>query len=70
MVRQPINNKSIQEEYKIWDLTAEAYGYVVQFKPYQSVKKGKQVAPSAKWELEENVVLRLQSLSLRLKSNF
>ena len=44
MVRQQINNKSIQEEYKIWVLIAEAYGYVVQFKPYQGAKKGKQFA--------------------------
>ena len=70
MVRQQINNKSIQEEYKIWVLIAEAYGYVVQFKPYQGAKKGKQFASSAKWELGENVALRLQSLTLRLKSNF
>ena len=56
---QRINNKSIQEEYKIWVLTVEAYGYVVQFRPYQGAKKGKQVASSGKWELGENVVLRL-----------
>ena len=39
------NNKSVQEEYKIWVLVAQAYGYVVQFRPYQGTKKGKQVAP-------------------------
>ena len=70
MVRQRINNKSIQDEYKIWVLIAEAYGYVVQFKPYQGAKKEKQFASSAKWELGENVALRLQSRTLRLKSNF
>ena len=70
MVRQRINNKSIQDEYKIWVLIAEACGYVVQFKPYQGAKKEKQFASSAKWELGENVALRLQSLTLRLKSNF
>ena len=67
---QRINNKSIQEEYKIWVLIAEAYGDVVQLRPYQGAKKGKQVASSAKWELGGNVVLRLRSLYLRLKSNF
>ena len=65
---QRINNKTIQGEYKIWVLIAEAYGYVVQFRPYHGAKKGKQVASSSKWELGKNVVLRLQSL--RLKSNF
>ena len=49
--RQRINNKLIQEEYKIWVLIAEAYGYVVQFRSYPGTKKGKQVASSAKWEL-------------------
>ena len=39
--RQQINSKSIQKEYKIWVLAAEAYGYVVQFRPYQVAKKGK-----------------------------
>ena len=53
--RQRINSKSIQEEYKIWVLSAEAYGYVVQFRPYQGAKKGKQVASSTKWRLGENV---------------
>ena len=67
---QRINNKWIQEEYKIWVLIAEAYGYVVQFKPYQGAKKRKHVSSSAKWELRENLVLHLQSLSLRLKSKF
>ena len=59
MAKQPKNNKSIQEECKIWVLIAEAYGYVVQFKPYQGAKKGKQVASSAKWKLAENVAVQL-----------
>ena len=44
--------------YKIWVL-AEAYGYRVQFEPYQAVQKGKQVASSTKWGLGENDVLWL-----------
>ena len=59
MAKQAKNNKSIQEECKIWVLIAEAYGYVVQFKPYQGAKKGKQVASSAKWKLAENVAVQL-----------
>ena len=39
--RKRINSKLIQEEYKIWVLIAEAYGYVVQFNSYQSAKKQK-----------------------------
>ena len=57
--RQRINNKSIQEEYEIWVLVAEGYGYVVQLRPYQGTKKGKQIASSTKWGLGENIVLRL-----------
>ena len=57
--RHQINNKSIQEEYKIWVLVAEAYGYVVQLRLYKGAKKGKQVALSARWELGENLVLPL-----------
>ena len=38
---------------------AEAYGYVVQFEPYQGVKKEKQFASSTKGGLGESVVLRL-----------
>ena len=49
--RQQINNKLIQEEYKIWVLLAEAYGYAVQFRSYPVTKKGKQAASSAKWKL-------------------
>ena len=52
-------NQSIKEEYKIWGFAAEAYGYVVQFRLYQGEKKGKQFASYTKWELGENVVLRL-----------
>ena len=44
--RQRINNKSIQEEHKIWVFVAEVYDEVVQFRPYQGAKKGKQVASS------------------------
>ena len=54
-----INNKPIQEEYKIWVLVAETYGYVVQFRPYQGAKKGKQVASSTKSGLGENAALWL-----------
>ena len=54
--RQQIK-KTIQEEYKIWVLVAEVYGYVVQFRLYQGAKKGKQFASSTKWRLGENVVL-------------
>ena len=43
----------------MWVLIADAYGYVVQFRPYQGAKKGKQVASSTKWGLGENVVLML-----------
>ena len=57
--RQRISNKSIQEECKIWVLVAETYDYVVQFRPYQGAKKGKQFASSTKWRLRKNVVLRL-----------
>ena len=53
-----MHNKLNRVGCKIWVL-AEAYGYVVQFEPYQSVKKGKQVASSTKWGLGENVVQRL-----------
>ena len=57
--RKRINSKSVQEENKIWVLVAEAYGYVVQFKSYQSAKKQKQVASSTKWGLGKYVALRL-----------
>ena len=46
-------------EYKIWVLAAEAYSYVVQFRPYHGAKKGKQVASCTKQGLGENVALRL-----------
>ena len=32
----------IQEECMIWILVADVYGYIVQFRPYQDAKKGKQ----------------------------
>ena len=38
--RQRISNKPIRVECKLWVL-AETYHYVVQFEPYQGVKKGK-----------------------------
>ena len=57
--RQRINNKSIEEECKIWVLVAETYGCVVPFRPYQGAKKGKQIASSNKWGIGENVVLWL-----------
>ena len=46
--RQRINNKSIQEKYKTWVVVAEAYGYEVQLRLYQSAKEGKQVVSSTK----------------------
>ena len=55
--RQQINNKSIQEEYKVWVLVAEAYGYEVQFRPNQGAKKGKQATSSIKWGLQEKTLL-------------
>ena len=57
--RNRINNKSIQEKYKIWVLVAEGYGYVVQSNLYHSTKKGKQVASSTKLGLGEHSVLTL-----------
>ena len=51
----------IQEEYKIWVPVAKVCGYVVQFRPYPGVKKGKQVASSTKCGLGENVVLWLMA---------
>ena len=57
--RERIHNKSIQEEYEIWVLVAEAYGYVIQFRQYQGAKKRKQVASSTKWRLGEDIVLGL-----------
>ena len=62
--RQRINNNLIQEEYKIWVLIAETYGYVFRFRSYPGTKKGKQVASSAKWELWENFVFQLQSFDI------
>ena len=50
---------AVEKEYKIWVLVAGAYGYVVQFRPYQGAKKGKQVASFTKWGSVENVALRL-----------
>ena len=61
--RQRTNNNSIQGEYKIWVLVAEAYAYVGHFRPYQGAKEGKQVAPSIKWGLGENVLWLVKSLT-------
>ena len=61
--RQRINNKSIQGEYQIWVLAAEAYGYVVQFRPYQGAKKAKQVASSTKTGLGKNVLRLMECLT-------
>ena len=36
--KQRINNKSIQEKYKIWILVEEAYGFVVQFRQVQKMR--------------------------------
>ena len=33
--------------------------FLVHYRPYQGVKKGKQVASSTKWGLGDNIVLRL-----------
>ena len=52
-IRQQINRKSIQEEYEIWVLVAEAYG------PYQDAKQGILTASSTKLGWGENIVLRL-----------
>ena len=38
---------------------AEAYDYLVHYRPYQGVTKGKLVASSGKWGLGENIALRL-----------
>ena len=38
---------------------AEAYDYLVHYRPYQGVTKGKPVASSGKWGLGENIALRL-----------
>ena len=53
--RQRINNKLIQEKYKMWALAAEAYGYLLHCRPYQGAKKRKQVASSTKWGLGQKV---------------
>ena len=68
--RQRINNKPVAMGFNIWVL-AEAYGYLVQFEPYQGVKRGKQVASSTNWGLGENVVLRLmKSLLPTIMNNY
>ena len=59
--KQRINTKSIQEKYKICIFVAEAYVYVVQFRPCQGIKKGKQVASSTKGGLRQNVILQLMT---------
>ena len=41
------NNKPIRVGCNIW-VIAEAYDYVIQFEPYQGVKKGKHVASFTK----------------------
>ena len=41
--RQRINNKLIQEEYKIWVLVAESYSFLVQFRQVQ--RKGNGLTP-------------------------
>ena len=41
--RQRINIKLIQEEYKIWVLVAESYGFLVQFRQVQ--RKGNRLTP-------------------------
>ena len=55
---QRINNKPVGMSYNI-GVFGKAYGYVVQFEPYQGVKKEKQVASSSKGGLGESVVLWL-----------
>ena len=41
-------------KYKVQFPVAEAYGYLVHYRPCQGAKKGKQVASSTKWGLGEN----------------
>ena len=56
--RQRINNKPIHVGFKFWVL-AEAYGYVIQFEPYQGAKVGKPIASQTRWGLGEKVVLAM-----------
>ena len=53
--RQRIN-KLIRVGYNMWVL-GEACGYVVQFEPYQCVKKVKQIPSFTEWGLGENAYL-------------
>ena len=49
--RQLINNKSIQEEYKICVLVAEAYGYVVLRSDHIKVqRKESRLPPLLNWD--------------------
>ena len=54
---------SIQEKYKVLVLAAEACRHGELFRPYQGAKKEKQVAPSTKWGLRENVALWMECLT-------
>ena len=56
--RPRINNKPICVGYKFWVL-AEAYGYVIQFEPYQNAKVDRQIASQTRWGLGEKIVLDL-----------
>ena len=56
--KQRINNKPIRVGYKVWVL-AEAYGYVIQFEPYQGAKTGRHISTTTTWGLGEHVVLNL-----------
>ena len=67
--QQVMNNKPIWVGYNIWVL-AEAYVYVVQFEPYQSVQKGKQVASTSNWGLGENFVLWLMIIWITISHLF
>ena len=45
----------IRMGYKIWDL-AEAYGWIVQLKPYKDFKKEKQIAPHLNGDKEKTLL--------------
>ena len=53
--RQRINNKPIWLGYNIWILV-EGHGYVVQFEPYQGVKKRNQAAPLLNGEWKKTLL--------------
>ena len=48
-----LNNKLIQEEYKIWVLVAESCGFLVQFRQVQ--RKGNRLTPLLNRDLEKTI---------------